>query len=609
MDAALAHVEILGPRLGLDRWLEVVQAHGGCHVADALAGHEAEPAIGRPALREEERRAAEARAPALRALQSLSGVLPPAAAPERGVWSLPPGGVDEPALAERVERARLLALNLRAALERVRAARTAVDRQETLCAAGRAAADAGLSGLPARAWRLPVDSAGLARRLRIAGLRWTEGRFGEALALVAVGPPGLDPGVFLEGLGGEPCDLPADLVGLAPSAALAALEARALVCVDEERQAQQALAERLRSEGHEARRALDGLEDAEARLAAWRRLADTGYVVALRAYVPRERLDDLAGRLEREAGLPLVVRRLAAGSDAPGPVLSAPSSPLDALAALSPARLGERPACGPLAVLLALAGALLAGDVAVGLMLLAGGALLGSGAAPRAPRREAGLLAQGAGLLSLWAGLFSGRALGALGARLLGEGWGLGDWLPASPGARAQALAQVAAAGGLALAFYGVVVTLARRARRTHVGVAQATGHLRAAGLTGLLAWSLASESAAPAAAALLYGLALSAVVTPGERQRLLGDLLGWVAAFAVALVVVLAVPWALARLDGPAGLLWMVVVALLAWLLVLESARMAMGFTYDVLLRGTGPAPAFEAFASVSRGGPGGAA
>ena len=48
MAAPFVHLEVLGPRAGLDRWLAVLQDHGGCHLADALTGLEGEAGIARP---------------------------------------------------------------------------------------------------------------------------------------------------------------------------------------------------------------------------------------------------------------------------------------------------------------------------------------------------------------------------------------------------------------------------------------------------------------------------------------------------------------------------------------------------------------------------------
>ncbi len=601
MDAGLVHVEILGPRLGLDDWLRRVQRHGGCHLADALAGLEGHAGVGRPSPREEERRAAELRAAALIALRALSGVLPPAPRPaaDEG-WSLPPGGVDEARLRDRVERACALARGLREAEVRAAQAASVVDGLEAARAAARAAARLGLPALPAMAFG--AGPGGAARRLeraaRRAGARAARAGSGgrEVVVADAAGAQ-----AALEAAGAIPIALPPELVGRPPAEAEAAIQRAWPAAAEAERAARQALAERSRREGPEARQHLDGLEDAEARGVASRLLAATAQVVALRAYVAREQLRTLEEALARAGGPPLVLRRLAPGPDAPGPVRSLPAPPLAALRALAPARLGSRAASGALALALAPLAAFLAGDVAVGLLLLFGGAWLGAGAQATPARREAGLWAQISGLAALLAGLLSGRALGALGERLLGTGWGAWPGLPDTLSGRVRLLALATAVGAALLAAWAQGVLLLRQARRDRRLAPGATALLRSAGLTALVAWGLARESSAPVLAAAAYALVVGLLSTPGERQRLLADVLATGSAFALALLVVAGLPWALGLLDGPAAGLGGAVALLLAALLTLDPCRVALGFPHEVLLQGGAEGAPFTAFASGS--------
>ena len=79
MPARFRHLEILGPRAGLDRWLRVLQDLGTCHIADAMQGHEGHPGIGRPMPSDGERRARRIRSEAGRGLRAVAHALPRAA--------------------------------------------------------------------------------------------------------------------------------------------------------------------------------------------------------------------------------------------------------------------------------------------------------------------------------------------------------------------------------------------------------------------------------------------------------------------------------------------------------------------------------------------------
>lgn len=325
--AELVHLEILGPRAGLDAWLATLQEAGCCHVADALRGLVGEPGIGRPRPREEERRAGELRSGPLLALRSLEGVLPPAAprSPDDppAAWSLPPGGVDEDVLARRCEEALALATRIAGGFEAVREAERG--------AAARGGAEA-----------------------------------------------------------------------------QEALEA-----------ARRALAARLAGDGPLARRALDGLEDAEAREAEHRRLASTGHVTAARVYVPRERVADLLARLDRAHAAAVVVRSLPPRDDAPAPHGPPPVLPLEALCELAPSRFGPRAAMGTLVLVAAVATAFEWADGGYAIGLLAAGAVLGWRSPPGTQRRAAAatLLALGLGALAgalcggTWFGTFAHEGL------------------------------------------------------------------------------------------------------------------------------------------------------------------------------------------------------
>jgi hypothetical protein len=492
--ADLAHLEVLGPRAGLDGWLATLQTAGTCHLADALVGLAGEPGIGRPRPRDEERRAADLRAPVLSELRSLAAILPargaraddPAHTGEPGEWTLPPGGVDEDALAVRCERV-----------------------------------------------------LGLARRIR----RDLEGARGTARS-------------------------PDDL-----------------------ERARAALATRLAGEGLEARRALDGLEDAEAREDAQRLLASTGHVAAARIYVPKVSERDLLARLERAHGAAVVARPLPLAEDAPGPVRALPAAPLSVLRS----RFGEH---SPLALVVLCSvplAALLARDALVGLLLVVGGVALRVGARRGSPRRDVAWLALTGGFVGLVAGALQGRLAAAL-TDGLGRGSQdrflaiLRSWVTFWQGITVVAFV---------LAVTALVLAL-RHANRGEPGPrARMLAFARRLALLGFLCLLVGwPGDVLHAAATGAYVLALFILLPLRGFGRVALDALGALKAVAVSGLALLAFGWALEILPQstwPAGVVGLLAAACV---LVLEAASYAMGDSYSVVLGEHGAAPEFMPFA-----------
>ena len=135
MVAHFQHLEILGPRAGLDRWLVALQDLGVCHVADAMRGLEGQPDIGRPIPTTDETRARRIRGEAGRALRAVAHVLPlsPRSLPEqptpeerRPDWALGfDGGANVDDLEALRDEASSIAGELRDALQRVDVAEAA----------------------------------------------------------------------------------------------------------------------------------------------------------------------------------------------------------------------------------------------------------------------------------------------------------------------------------------------------------------------------------------------------------------------------------------------------------------------------------------------------
>ncbi len=125
---SLLHLEILGPRASLDRWLAVLQEDGSCHVADAMAGLEGERGIGRPHPTADETDARARRGEAARVLRALEGILPreaPEAGEERPAFTVGATGEGRDAFEAAVREAEEVGARLLRAVEAARQAKGA----------------------------------------------------------------------------------------------------------------------------------------------------------------------------------------------------------------------------------------------------------------------------------------------------------------------------------------------------------------------------------------------------------------------------------------------------------------------------------------------------
>jgi hypothetical protein len=599
--APYVHLEVLGPRSALDRWLATLQDVGTAHLADAMRGLEGEAGVGRPVPGESERSEDERRSEPLWTLRGLERLLPrtQSAAPA----ALPGGSASR-------EEALAVAARLRAALEHARDAEQRLREVD--------AARAGVAALAA-ASRPRVEGSGVAlggeerADLRVLQRR-SRGPGGDAaigrgdLEVVLLPPPGPtapDLASLVADTVARPFAFPPDLVGLETSEAARRVEARAAEALRTDREATERLRTSLAAEGPRARRLLDHLEDAEARAGARSLLAATPHVVAARLFVRREDEDALRRRLARDHGGTVVVRSLGEADDVPGPPARGGATPLQALDGLRPDRAGEVSVASLLALWSPPVFAVLWADLLGGLVLLLLFGAVGVGARAGSARRETALLGQVTGLVSLLSGMLAGRALGAAGEAWFGSGWGLADRFRPGPtgapftdvlamlGAVAFLLAAWGAVGALRLAARGRPSRGAQALLSALVALAVAGGAAAAVGSGGL---RVAGTLAGAAAACGIVWVGRIAGLVPLVLDAV--GVLRLVAVGGTALWVVGRAGEAVAGGGLPALAPALLALLVAPLLVVLDAALVASGSGHAALLSGRGIAPPFVPFA-----------
>ncbi len=615
MASPFVHLEVLGPRITLDRWLSVLQDHGGCHVADAMTTLQGEAGIGRPLTTPDEWEGTALRAAAARSLRAVERVLPPTPLGEdprtRPAFTVGARGEGRDELEREGLEAEAVGTRVREALEAVVRAERDRDLRAAEGLALRALLALERPKVEGRAWVFPGDPAGaarLTRSLKAAGLDAALAEDARRSVVVACGGEGGDTATSALAAANDQAAvlaLPETLhekdLPVARESAATAYQA-AVATFD---QAQTALRACLAEDGPRARLLLDAIDDADRRTAARDRLAATDHVVAARVFVRREDERALRRQLSIAFGDEVLVRDLGRAADAPALPRAVAGLPFSALRGLKPARFGETATASLLALAIPLlVGATLA-DVGVGLLLLFTGALVGIGAPVNSPRRDTSLLAELGGLSALILGVLEGRAFGAVGATYLGTDWGL---YPAASALSALGMAEglIVCVGAVALllALWGVVCigVHLRRGHRTRI-VAAVVGTLSALAVAGAAALALPG-SLGPRLWLAFPGAAFAALLVAGPRLglgRLVLDVLGVVRLVAAAYGAIFLFQWGFASVGAAdpilvgAGAVSLVVAALL---LTIDPAHVAMGIPYDLSLGSTSQAHPFTAFA-----------
>lgn len=635
MFGGFAHLEILGPRKRLDRWLEALQDQGCCHVADALVDLEGEVGLGRPVPDPDEERSTRLRADAAFALRAIARLLPPrgkpllgegmsdvpAGAHARPTWQIGPGGVDEGEVQRLRDEAVRRADAIREALEALRETEDAVDHIDAITTALGLLEESGKTRIEGSALVLPAGTRGvrgILRRLRRMGIepRRGDARRGTVVLLGrADGNPALAPsdpiqlerGVqsLAETLGARVQALPD--AGTERPVAEALREHRAArdQALAAESQAQSALHAAVAENGAEARWLLDSIEDAEAREACWARLGAAEHIVAARVFVRTEDRPALLEALKRDLGDRLHVRTLAPSDDAPSLPEELAPTPFAALRDLLPARFGLGAATRFLALATPFAAALAGPDVVLGCVLVIVGLLLALGARKHSPRRDMAALAIGAGALCLVFGLLAGVALGRAGS----WGWwpAAGRALMAGGGSGATVFSSLLFSLGFVaagVALYGIPLAL-HAWRRDYIAMARRRAVLvLEMGTLACLGFATGAGPYAPITWAIavlaLVGLAFLMLGPAGFVRRYLVDLVGGLRLVAVAGAALLVCDLALVWIGAGSSyvLLAPLLLCIGAFGLVLDASQMAMGVPYDLPLGGQRYLKSFEPLA-----------
>lgn len=601
MAAPFVHLEVVGPRASLDRWLAVLQDHGGCHLADALTGLEGEAGVARPQATPAEMRGAVLRSEAAHLLHGIERFLPSSApgevAADRPAWSVGPGGQDEVDVEVLRDEARRVGERIRDGLEAARSAEHVVDACDEESAALDALTAAGAEKAEGRLYVLSRARARrLLRILRSRGARAAAADTAREAIVAAVGDTSGDAvEAALAAARARPFALADDLVGLGLREARTALDARREPARQRLEDSLVELRRRLAGDGGRARALLDALEDAETRGRSWSRLASSRHVVAARVFVRPEDVDGLVRGLGHTFGTgEVVVRELdPAPADMPALPRAVAGLPFAALDGLRPSRFGEVATASLLALFVPLAAAVVLADLAGGLALLLVGALIGLGAVLGSPRRDTALLAQAAGLVALVFGILEGRAFGAAGASWFGSEWGLlGSPDPLLGYDPIRSLVMLVGGAALLLGVWGLICALVAlqgarpgRARLALVGALALFTVTGSAGLAfphdSVLRWLWLLAPASALGVLLLAGLRQGVV-------RLLLDLVGVVRCLAVALMALFLFYAGFTVLGQPLALQTALAPALLvlgALTMVVDSAYVAMGVPYDLSL------------------------
>lgn len=635
MFGGFAHLEILGPRKRLDRWLEALQEQGSCHLADALVDLEGEVGLGRPVPDPDEERSAQLRGEAAFALRAVARLLPPRGKPllgegmsdvpadahARPTWQIGPGGVDEGEVRRLRDEAIRRAGAIRQSLEALRETEDEVDHIDAITTALGLLEEAGKTRIEGSALVLPAGTRGVRsvmRRLRRMGVepRRGDARRGTVVLLgrsdarqshAEADPAQLERGIqsLAETLGARVQDLPD--AGTERPVAEALREHRAArdKALAAESQARSELHATVSENGAEARWLLDSIEDAEARDACWARLGAAEHIVAARVFVRTEERPALLEALKRELGDRLHVRTLAPRDDAPSLPEELAPTPFAALRDLLPGRFGLGAATRFLALATPFAAALAGPDVILGGVFVIVGLLLALGARKNSPRRDMAALAIGAGALCLVFGLLAGVALGQTGA----WGWwpAAGRALMAGGGSAGPVFSSLVFTLGFvaaAVAIYGIPLAL-HAWRRDYIAMARRRAVLVLEMATlACLGFAAGAAPYAPVTWAIavlaLVGLALLMLGPAGFVRRYLVDLVGTLRLVAVAGAALLICDLALLWIGTGSSYVLLAPLLLLigSFGLVLDAAQMAMGVPYDLPLGGQRYLKSFEPLA-----------